>query len=121
MQEKENLVRVLKETRKALAEGNVLKLNDLSNQTIHSASIYKDTDNISIAVIVYSLSKIISKEREKNIKGCDEFCQKAGLFIDRAIAALQADNVDEFGKNLNGIMKSVDKLSPDLKGFVKDV
>ena len=59
MQEKENVLRILEEAKKAIEIGDALEIKNLSNQTINTASLIQDPDNIAVAVIVYSLSKII--------------------------------------------------------------
>ena len=47
-----NNLRVLEESFKAILKEDPKKLRDLSNQTIHYASIYQDPDSISVAVII---------------------------------------------------------------------
>ena len=121
MQEKEHVLEVLRKTRNALHERDVIKLRSLSNATIHSASIYKDTDSIMLAVIIYSLSKIIESQNGSKIEKCGEFCKKASLFLEKALASLSANNTKEFSRNLEGIVKSINTLSRDLKDYVKDV
>lgn len=119
MEEKENILNVLKQTKDAIKNSNVVKLNELSNQTIHTASIYKDTDNISVAVIVYVLAKIIEEQGQS--KECMQFCQNAAVFIDNAVKALSKDDLKEFKDSLEQIIKSVNKFSPNFKNHVKDV
>ena len=59
IEERDNVLRILKETKRALERGDASKLRLLSDQTINTASRTQDPDNIAVAVIVYSLSKII--------------------------------------------------------------
>lgn len=42
-------------------EKNYNELKELSNHTIHNASIYQDHDSITTAILIYSLSKIFEK------------------------------------------------------------
>ena len=121
MHEKEHVIRVLEETRKAIDEGNSLKLKELSNQTVHAASTAQDTDSILVAIIVYSLSKIIERENEYNKKECDNFCSFAYNEIGDAIGALKNDDIKAFSKNLNNITKSISKLSKDFRKNMEDV
>ena len=62
MQEKENILKILQGAKEAIRAKDVLKLKQLSNQTNNTASRTQDPDNISIAVLVYSLSKIIERK-----------------------------------------------------------
>ncbi|PIN90694.1 hypothetical protein COU57_02810 [Candidatus Pacearchaeota archaeon CG10_big_fil_rev_8_21_14_0_10_32_14] len=121
MDEKEHLIEVLSGVRKAILTRNILSLKDLSNQTIHSASIYQDTDSIAIAVVVYAMSKIIERREHENFNGCEEFCDKSLKSIDKALAALQKDDKKKFSDSLNNITKSVNKLSGNLRRYIQDV
>jgi hypothetical protein len=62
MQERENVIYILGKTREAIKYENIALIRELSNRTIHSASIYSDTDNIAVAVIVYVISKILERK-----------------------------------------------------------
>ena len=73
MQEKENVLRILEETKQALKNNDAFKLKELSNQTVHTASMSQDSDNITITVIVYSLSKIIERTEYKTLQGWNSF------------------------------------------------
>jgi len=119
MEEKDNILNILKQTKEAIKNRDVTRLKTLSNRTIHTASIYKDTDNISVAIIVYTIGKIIEEQGQN--KECVQFCQNAAIFIDNAIKALNKDDLKGFKNNLEQIVKSMDKLSPNLKGHFKDV
>ena len=61
MEEKENVLRILKEAKQALKRRDVVKARNLSNQTINTASLTHDPDNIAVAVMIYSLSKIFER------------------------------------------------------------
>lgn len=119
MEEKENILNILKQTKEAIKNRDVLKLRELSNQTIHTVSIHKDTDNISVAIIVYAIGKIM-EEQTRN-KECTIFCQNASVFIDSAIRALSKDDLKGFKTSLEQIIKSVKKLSPNLRNYIKEV
>lgn len=58
---RKDILNVLKESRKILKTGNTALLKELSNHTIHNASIFQDEDSLSIAVVIYSISKIIER------------------------------------------------------------
>ena len=62
MKERDNILRILIETRRAIENDDPATIKELSNQTIHTASTSQDPDNIAVAVIVYSISKIIERK-----------------------------------------------------------
>ena len=121
MQEKENIIDILERTKEAIKSEDVVTLKELSNRTVHSVSIYKDTDNVAVAVIVYSLGKIIERKGQEKIKGCDDFCITSLRSIDKAIKSLNEGNETVFNKNLEEINNSINKLSSDSKKYIGDV
>jgi len=121
MEEKNHMIDVLQQTSEAIKNKDVSKLKELSNQTIHTASTHKDTDSISVAVIIYSLGKILEREEFQRMKGCTEFCQAAGISIGEAISSLKKNDSEGFKNNLDKIMTSIKKLSPSLRKDVEDV
>jgi len=121
MQEKENLLRVLKETKEAVKKRDSIALKILSNQTLHSASIYRDTDNISVAVLVYVISKLIERKSYQKYKNWPRFFKSFMVCIDRAILALEQGHEEYFHNQLKCIRKEISKLSGDLKKNMQDV
>ena len=119
--EKEHLISILEQTKKAVKVQDVLELKTLSNQTVHSASVEQDAGSIAVAVMVYALSKIIERRNQENFKGCDDFCNTSLKSIDKAITAIEKNDEKSFSKSLEEINSSIGKLSPDLKKYVGDV
>ena len=97
-----DLSRILKERK----EGDASEIKSLSNHIIHNASVFQDEDSISIAILIYSLSKIIErKEKELDFN-------KILSIINSAISNLKSNNDDGFRKSIKyffGFIKTVDK------------
>jgi len=121
MQEKENVLRILQEAKAAVRDGNSIKLKELSNQTIHTASITQDPDNIAVAVAVYSLSKIVERREYSNFAGWKEFYKAINLAVDDSITAIKKNDDKKLKDSLTSIRKSVSKLSGKLKSYIQDV
>jgi hypothetical protein len=121
MGEKEHLITVLEDARHAFKSGNSLKLQHLSDQTIHSSSIYQHTDYIITAVIIYTLSKILARKEKAKIKGWDKFVRKTEGFFALAIKAVKDGNSKAFVDNLERIKKSITNISVALKPFTEEV
>ena len=73
MKEVDNILRILKETKQFVQEDKPHELKALSNQTIHSATIAQDGDNIVVAVLVYSLGKVMERGHYRKMDGWAEF------------------------------------------------
>lgn len=121
MEEKEHVVSVLKEARKALLQKDSLKLKELSNQTIHSATCFQDAGYTLTAVIVYALSKMVEREDYKKIKNWDFSIKRVISFIDLSIKALQEKNVASFNSALVRARNSLSGLSGSLKPYIEEV
>ena len=121
MQEKENVLRILEETREAIKKEDSIKLKELSDHTIHTASTSQDPENISIAVIVYSISKIIEREKYREYSGWKEFYKTILSLTDNLIKDLQKNDDKKLSQDLGLIQKSINKLSGDFKKNIQDV
>ncbi len=121
MIEKENLLKIFQETKSAIKKSNNIRLKELSNQTIHTASLNQDPDNIAVAVIVYSLSKVEERETYKKYPGWKKFYNAIMLAIDGSIIALEKNDEKLFKEKLKSIRAEIGKLSGKLKRFIGDV
>jgi hypothetical protein len=121
MKEVDNILRILKESRNALDEGNSSKIKSLSNQTINTASLTQDPDNIAVAVMIYSLSKILERNDYKNLEGWDSFYRIFVSALERSIKDIENKKYDNFRKNFGMIRKSINKLSGKLRKYIEEV
>ncbi|MCK5449614.1 hypothetical protein KAI32_02010 [Candidatus Pacearchaeota archaeon] len=121
MKEVGNVLRILRETKKFMEEGNFHEIKDLSSQTIHSATISQDADNIIVAVLVYSLSKILEREHYRDMEGWSEFYDAMTKNLDLAIQALEKNDVEKTRVYLGKIRNSLNKISGDLGQYIKDI
>jgi hypothetical protein len=88
-------------------EKDLLELSELSNHIIHSASIFQDEDSISIALLVYSIYKVLSRGTEKEV-----VYSKIKNILRQARSALQQDKLGVFRKkikNIFDIILAIDK------------
>lgn len=96
----EHVIDVLRNTQRALKNGDSYTLNQLSDQTIHQASLEQHTDSITIAVLIYSLNKIISKKSKVNQKKWNSFVSRFNNEIESSIRELKNKNIEEFTRHL---------------------
>ena len=119
--EKEHVMKVLEGVKEAIKKDDVVGLRELSNQTIHMASTEQDTDSITIAIMIYSLSKIIERKHQYDEKSCKEFCKFAIREIDNALKALRNDGEEGLKISLEGIMSHITKASGEFRENIEDV
>jgi len=119
--EVKNVLRIIRETVDALEEKSGEKLRSLSNQTIHSASITQDSGNVAIAVIVYSLSKIVERDNYSKLEGWKEFYTIVHDSLEKTIEDLENKNEIGFKENIKNIREAIAKVSGELKKYIEDV
>ena len=121
MKEADNILRILKETKKALVENDSYSIKQLSNQTIHSATIYQDPDNIIVAVLVYALGKLVERENYREMDGWKDFYEEVMKNWDLAISYLENQEIEKFRLAIGRIRNSINKISTDLKDYIHDI
>lgn len=121
MHEKENVLRIFRETKEAIAKGDIAKIRNLSNQTTNTAALTHDPDNISVAVVIYALSKIMEREDYRKLPGWGNFYNIYLSAIDKILVALQKNDEKIFRQNIELIRNAVNKLSGKLKYYIQDV
>jgi hypothetical protein len=119
--ERNHIIKLLRKAQKALQNNDNLLLKKLSNQTIHTASIYKDIDSIVVAVTVYALSKIIEREKYRDYKEWSVFFNLSVKNLGLASKHLKKNEVKQFRNSLVEIRKAADNFSSNLKHYIKQV
>ena len=121
MKEEENILKILNETKKAFINNHSTELKHLSNQTINTASLTQDADNIATAVIVYSLSKVIERQDYRTLSGWNNFYKRIILFLDDSIRDINNKDYEGFRENIKRMRASIENLSGKLKRYIKEV
>ncbi len=110
---KQDIASVLRDAARHVLERDTIKLKELSNHTIHNASIFQDEDSISIAVVVYSLSKICER-------GSVKLPLLSGL-IRHALRHLKNDEMDKYKKIIRKLAKAISDADSGFRLYIQDV
>ena len=121
MHEKRHVLKILSDTENAIKNEDIISLKSLSNQTIHAASTEQDTDSITLAVVIYSLSKVLERKHQYDEKSCKEFSKFAIKEIDNAIKSLIKNDDSGFRASLQNIINYINNSSGEFKENVEDV
>jgi hypothetical protein len=120
-EEIDHFVEVLHNTHIAVMKNDLLTLAKLSNQTLHSASIYQDSGSITIAVLVYTISKIIERKDNLKIKDWDKFVKRFDSFLSLAEKALRDERLDAYEEDLQRARKALTSLSVNIRPYIQEV
>ena len=115
---KKDIISVLNsliELLKAKEESNIVQIKELSNHVIHNASVFQDEDSISVAILIYSLSKIIERKQK------DFDYEKVFGMINSCILNLKNGNDVLFRKSIKNIFNFVRTIDEKLKLYIYEV
>ncbi len=121
MQESDNILKILEETKTAVEKNDTFLIKQLSDRTNNTASRTQDPDNITVAVIVYSLGKILEREQYKNYPGWNKFYKNTLAYIDKLISVLKKNDDAGIKRSLELIRNEINNLSGKLKNYIQDV
>jgi len=121
MQEVDHVIVVLEKAKEAIKKDDSVEIRQLSNETLHAASIYQDADNIAIAVILYALSKLVERKNYQEYKGWSKFEKLYIASLNKAIGDLKRGDIPHYRKHIGEIRGAIRNLSGNLKSYVDDV
>lgn len=121
MEETEHLVEVMQRSKDYLLHKDSDNLRVLSNQFIHHVSSHQEEGCITLAILIYSLSKIIERRDYEGIKSWDKFVKKFNSSLDLAILATKENKIKEFDNYLQMARKALTSISVNLKPYIQEV
>ena len=117
---KKDILEILKEGIKAVKEDNVVKLRNLSNQTLHNSSIFQDENAITIAVVMYALGKIFNRSSYLLYKDWKVFYKITLESLENAEKKLINNDEKGYHENIKQILNVINKLSSNLKRYIQE-
>ncbi len=118
---KQDITSILKDAITAIKQEDTEKLREISDHTIHDASIFQDRHSISIAVVIYSLSKIFEKNKYKKYENWNEFYMKCLKHLEKAKDSLTLEQVNSYNKEINGLYRAISQIEKKLGTFITEV
>jgi len=117
---KKDIISILRKAIQIIKQEDIPALDELSNHTIHNASIFQDKDSIKIAVIIYALSKIIHRSEQIT----DEWDKAKEMILGdfkKARFFLETNKEENYRELTKQILSNVGKIDTKLKLYVEDV
>lgn len=118
---KEHLLNILNRLIKAIKTKKVEEIKDLSNQTIHSLTIFQDESSRDIAVLTYSFYKILSRPDYEKRKGWDKFYSTLLEDLNFAKNYLKNNETEKYSSTLLKIQKDINVLEPKIQQSIKEI
>lgn len=121
MKESKKVLEILIAAEESIKKDKTYNLKHLSEEAIESASITQDPENLTVAVVVYSLGKIFERKQYKNLKGWENFKKITLDSLKKAIEDIRNKNSKDFQSDLLLIRRAIGKISGKLKIYIEDV
>lgn len=118
---KRDVISLLKDALIAVKQNDTQKLKEISDHTLHDASIYQDKYSTSIAVVIYSLSKVYDRNKYKEYSGWKEFHMRCVKHLEKARDNLTMDQVGKYNQEIKNIYRSISTIEKELGMFITEV
>ena len=115
---KKDILAILTQLQSFFAEKedtDIAEIKNLSDHTIHNSSIFQDEDSISMAILVYSLSKLLEKKHAQvNHSLLLSLCSQAHEY-------LEANNVEQYRQQVKALFDFIRNIDSKLKLYIEEV
>ncbi len=113
---KREILEVLKRSIVLVKLGKVGDLKKLSDEAVYEASIFQEKDSVSVAVVIYALSKIIERGE---IAG--NFIKKVSKNLKKCYDLLSNDDYNRYRERMNSIFGLISGFDEKFRVYVQDV
>ncbi|MBW3013074.1 hypothetical protein KY325_03330 [Candidatus Woesearchaeota archaeon] len=118
LQVKKDLVSVISATLLALERRHHIKLDEISNRIIHNATIYQNEEVISLAIVIYSLSKISERNELHPLPNWPKFLEKIEFDLTEARQNLNRDKLSAYMRNIANLVSLISSVDNKIKLYV---
>ncbi|MFC1697559.1 hypothetical protein ACFL1H_04460 [Nanoarchaeota archaeon] len=95
-------------------EKDIMELKEISNHTVHNASIFQDEDSVSIAILTYAMAKIMERSYEMIDHGIYAELVKAKGF-------LKEDYLEGYRDSIKKTFDLIRKIDKKLGRYIQEV
>ncbi len=113
---RDDLMLVIRKVIVAIERNDLIELAQLSNHTIHDASIFQEDDPLTLAVLVYALSKVIERCKEKA-----HSCPLVVPQLKVALQALERDDENAYRSVMKQVLVEIGSYDQKLKMYIQEV
>ena len=111
---RQDILSVIEQADSYIKDHNTAGLKELSNHTIHNSSIFQDQDSVIMAIVIYSLSKIMEKRD-------GEFSSHVLASLSYAKSNLILGKEDDYRDFIKKLMDYISKIDSKSKDYIEEV
>jgi hypothetical protein len=110
---KKDILSVIEEAEKLVLKRDSFGLHELSDHTVHNASIFQDEDSILIAVITYALSKVIERGSDNG--------RIIAKMLDYGASCLKKEDLGSYRSQMQKIVQRISSVDSKMRLYIKSV
>ena len=117
---RDDILAILKRTIEILKEReekDVLELKELSDHTVHDASIYQTIDTMEMAIVVYSLYKFL----DRRVPIPEKLYQQLQKELATAYDSLIINDLHTYNEHTQGLFEIIRKIDQSMPTYVQEV
>ena len=118
---RKEILNLFKEAKEAIETRNIKRLENLSDHTLHCTTIYDEKESIMSAILFYSLSKILEKEKFSEGEIFSDLINGMYKNIKTAIKLLKNKRDKAFTNLLNESINLIKKFDKSFSDYVQAV
>jgi hypothetical protein len=113
---REDILGTLQDVIRAIKDNDFVKLRELSNHTIHDASVFQEDDPLALAVLVYALSKVAQRCVEQG-----KSCPVVVPALERAREVLIQYDDDSYRSIIKNLLREIGDVDQQMKLYIQEV
>lgn len=113
---KKDLLKVLKKAQRSINQGNTKRLKYLSDYMIHNTSVFQDPDSLSLAVIIYAISKLIERWGTES-----EHLEQVRNLLGSAQFSLDEGKIDEYREKIKNLSDFTSKIDKEFRIYIEKI
>jgi hypothetical protein len=113
---RKDIIIALKRAQRHINNQDSKSLKILSEHTIHNASMFQDQDSLSVAVIIYAISKLLERWGFES-----EYADEARNLLGSAQFSLEQDNIDEYRDKMKKVFEFASSVDKEFRIYIDHV
>ncbi|NQU79855.1 hypothetical protein HQ545_08880 [Candidatus Woesearchaeota archaeon] len=113
---KKDLLYVLNKAQKLINKGDSKQLKHISDQTIQNASVFQDKDSLTLAVVIYAISKLLERYGFES-----EYAEEERNLLGSAYFSLEQDNYADYRDKMKHVMEFTARVEKEFKLYIEQV
>ncbi|MFW5746956.1 MAG: hypothetical protein ACOCWQ_05410 [Nanoarchaeota archaeon] len=114
---RQDILAVLTKAQVALQDRDEVILSQISNETIHNASIYQDDLSIDVAIAMYALSKILGRKKDDK----SAFFSACEKLIGKAYAELRTGSLEDYHTTMHEVLRTIKQADRKMSLYIQHV